>query len=312
MAALRPDLLARPSTPTSCRSSPRAARKAGVRIALDQRPLRPEKLSRYRTFFRRSASRSVDHALPHALGRGGRARPAAAHRRTALRSPGTRSSTRWRSTVRAATTRRCAPHCRSTSARQVFIAGVTDDGEEELSVDVYRRLLDFLGLTRWWPCATSSGRGRLSPSRRGAASLPAAERRGRSRTCTGRRPRHHRRAGRGRPACDARLRGRAASSGVGAENVLEPAGQGEAVLFGRHMEKLQGTACRCWWGGGGSRRGRYRPAPQGGARAPLLAGTKNSCGSGRWRARRWARSRGASARNVDDMLRALRRARGAP
>ena len=289
MAALRPDLLVLEYTEI-WPNLIRAARKAGVRIALTNGRFAPEKLSRYRTFFRAVGNplRAID-ALPHALRRGGRARPAARRpARPGLGHRATPSSTRWCWTVRVGTTRSCERRWALDPTRPVFIAGSTHDGEEEVLVEVYRKLLaDVPGLQLVMAPRYVERAGKIVSIAQGAGLTVRLRSAGAA-------------AGPaqvvvldtiGELAAAYRLATLVFVGGSfitrGGQNVLEPAGAGEAGPLRPAHGELQGQRA----GAGGARRdpgGHARPAPQGDPRAPLPSG-RDPAARGHGAARRWAR-----------------------
>ena len=291
MAALRPDLLVLEYTEI-WPNLIRAARKAGVRIALTNGRFAPEKLSRYRTFFRVVGKplRSITLFLMRS--------DEEAERALQLGAPPDRVWVTGNTKFDALVLDRPRGDDEALRAalaldpgRPVFIAGSTHDGEEELLVEVYRKLpADFPGLQmvvapryveRAGKIVSIAQEAGLTARLRSAGAAAG--------TGPGRGARHHRRAGRRLPAGDAGLRGGQLRPPRGAERPRAGRAGEAGPLRAAHGE-LQGQRA----GAGGARRppgGDARAAPQGGRASSSPAPTR-SCGSAPWRARRWARCGG--------------------
>jgi 3-deoxy-D-manno-octulosonic-acid transferase len=95
----------------------------------------------------------------------------------------------------------------------------------------------------------------------------------------------------------------------GGQNVLEPAGQGKPVLFGPHMESFKDSV-QVLVGRGGIQVA--TPDQLLKVTRELLSRPDEIVRLGAMAREAVGAVRGASARNVDHMLRAVRRARGAP
>ena len=308
VAALRPDLLVLEYTEI-WPNLIRAARKAGVRIALTNGRFAPEKVSRYRTFFRLAGKplRSITLFLMRS--------DEEAERALQLGAPPDRvwvtGNTKFDALVldrprgddealRAALS--------LDPARPVFIAGSTHEGEEELLVGVYRDLLaDFPGLQMVVAPRYVERAGRI------VAIAQAAGLTSRLRSVGA--------AGGpaqvvvvdtiGELAAAYRIATLAFVGGSftrrGGQNILEPAGQGKPVLFGPHMESFKDSV-QVLQGRGGiqvaSPEQLHRVARD------LLSRPDEILRLGAMAREAVGGLRGASARNVDHMLRSLRRSRG--
>jgi 3-deoxy-D-manno-octulosonic-acid transferase len=194
-------------------------------------------------------------------------------------------------------------------SRPVLIAGSTHEGEEEAIVHVYRQLLaDFPGLQLVVAPRYVERAGRIL-SIAHAAGLTA-------------RPRSAGAAAGpaqvvvldtiGELAAAYRLATLAFVGGSftrrGGQNVLEPAGQGKPVLFGPHMESFKDSV-QVLVGRGGIQVA--TPDQFLKVTRELLARPDEILRLGAMAREAVGAVRGASARNVDHMLRAIRRARGA-
>jgi 3-deoxy-D-manno-octulosonic-acid transferase len=308
MAALRPDLLVLEYTEI-WPNLIRAARKAGVRIALTNGRFAPEKLSRYRSFFRAVGKplRSITLFLMRS--------DEEAERALQLGAPPDRvwvtGNTKFDALV-LDRPRGDDEALRSAlaldPARPVFIAGSIHEGEEELLLDVYRRLLaDFPGLqmvvapryveraARIVSIAQGAGltaRLRSAGATAGPAQVVVVD------TI-------------GELAAAYRLATLAFVGGsfirCGGQNVLEPAGQGKPVLFGPHMESFKDSV-QVLVGRGGIQVATPEQLLK--VARELLSRPDEIRRLGAMAREAVGAVRGASARNVDHMLRALRRAKG--
>jgi len=308
MAALRPDLLVLEYTEI-WPNLIRAARKAGVRIALTNGRFAPEKLSRYRTFFRAVGKplRSITLFLMRS--------DEEAERALQLGAPPDRvwvtGNTKFDALVldrprgddealRAALA--------LDPARPVFIAGSTHDGEEELLVEVYRKLLaDFPGLQMVVAPRYVERAGKIVSIAQGAGLTARLRSAGAA-------------AGPaqvvvvdtiGELAAAYRLATLAFVGGSfirrGGQNVLEPAGQGKPVLFGPHMESFKDSV-QVLVGRGGIQVATPEQLLK--VARELLSRPDEILRLGAMAREAVGAVRGASARNVDHMLRALPRAKG--
>ena len=308
MAALRPDLLVLEYTEI-WPNLIRAARKAGVRIALTNGRFAPEKVSRYRTFFRLAGKplRSITLFLMRS--------DEEAERALQLGAPPDRvwvtGNTKFDALVldrpAGADEPLRAALCLDPS-RPVLIAGSTHEGEEELLVPIYRKLLaDVPGLqmliapryveraARIVAIAQSAGltaRLRSAGAAAGPAQVVVVD------TI-------------GELAAAYRLATLAFVGGSfvarGGQNVLEPAGQGKPVLFGPHMESFKDSV-QVLVGRGGIQVA--NPEQLHKVARDLLSRPDEIVRLGAMAREAVGAVRGASARNVDHMLRALRLGRG--
>jgi len=308
IAALRPDLLVLEYTEI-WPNLIRAARKAGVRIALTNGRFGPEKLSRYRAFFRAVGRplRSITLFLMRS--------DEEAERALQLGAPPDRvwvtGNTKFDALVldrprgddgalRAALS--------LDPARPVLIAGSTHEGEEELLVDVYRKLLaDFPGLQMVVAPRYAERAGRIVSIAQGAGLTSRLRSAGAA----------------GGPvqvvvvdtigelAAAYRLATLAFVGGSftrrGGQNILEPAGQGKPVLFGPHMESFKDSV-QVLVGRGGIQVA--TPEQLLHVARELLSRPDEILRLGAMAREAVGAVRGASARNVDHMLRALPRPRG--
>ena len=308
MAALRPDLLVLEYTEI-WPNLIRAARKAGVRIALTNGRFAPEKLSRYRSFFRAVGKplRSITLFLMRS--------DEEAERALQLGAPPDRvwvtGNTKFDALVldrprgddealRAALA--------LDPARPVFIAGSTHDGEEELLVEVYRKLLaDFPGLQMVVAPRYVERAGKIVSIAQGAGLTARLRSAGAA-------------AGPaqvvvvdtiGELAAAYRLATLAFVGGSfirrGGQNVLEPAGQGKPVLFGPHMESFKDSV-QVLVGRGGIQVATPEQLLK--VARELLSRPDEILRLGAMAREAVGAVRGASARNVDHILRALPRAKG--
>jgi len=309
MAALRPDLLVLEYTEI-WPNLIRAARKAGVRVALTNGRFAPEKLSRYRTFFRLAGKplRSITLFLMRS--------DEEAERALQLGAPPDRvwvtGNTKFDALVLDRPRGDDEPLRASMAldpVRPTFIAGSTHEGEEESLVSVYRALLgDFPGLQmviapryveragRIVAIAQAAGlsaRLRSAGAAAGPAQVVVMD------TI-------------GELSAAYRLATLAFVGGSfirrGGQNVLEPAGQGKPVLFGPHMESFKDSV-QVLVGRGGIQVATPEQLLK--VARELLARPEEARRLGAMAREAVGAVRGASARNVDHMLRAIRRARGA-
>jgi 3-deoxy-D-manno-octulosonic-acid transferase len=308
MAALRPDLLVLEYTEI-WPNLIRAARKAGVRIALTNGRFAPEKLSRYRSFFRAVGKplRSITLFLMRS--------DEEAERALQLGAPPDRVWVTGNTKFDALVLDRPRGDDEALraalgldTARPVFIAGSTHDGEEELLVDVYRKLLaDFPALQmvvapryveragKIVSIAQAAGltaRLRSAGAAAGPAQVVVVD------TI-------------GELAAAYRLATLAFVGGSfirrGGQNVLEPAGQGKPVLFGPHMESFKDSV-QVLVGRGGIQVATPEQLLK--VARELLSRPDEILRLGAMAREAVGAVRGASARNVEHMLRALRRAKG--
>jgi len=307
VAALRPDLLVLEYTEI-WPNLIRAARKAGVRIVLTNGRFNPEKMRRYRLFFRAIGNPlpSIDLFLMRS--------DEEAERALQLGAPPDRVWVSGNTKFDALPLERTGGDDEPLRVamglapdRPVLIAGSTHEGEEELLLDVYRRLL---------------------------ADLPALQ--------LVLAPRYVERAGRILGLCSeadlsARLRSEGAQAGPsqvvvldtigelaaayrlatlafvggslvrrGGQNILEPAGQGKPVLFGPHMESFKDSV-QVLVGRGGIQVA--TPEQLLHVARQLLSRPGELAELGAMAREAVSAIRGASARNVDHMLRVLPRGR---
>jgi 3-deoxy-D-manno-octulosonic-acid transferase len=310
MATLRPDLLVLEYTEI-WPNLIRAARKAGVRIALTNGRFAPEKLSRYRTFFRAIGKplRSITLFLMRS--------DEEAERALQLGAPPDRVWVTGNTKFDALVLDRPRGDDEALRAalgldpaRPVFIAGSTHDGEEELLVDVYRRLTDdFPGLQMVVAPRYVERAGKIVSIAQGAGLTARLRSAG---------------AGAGPAqvvvvdtigelAAAYRLATLAFVGGSfvrrGGQNVLEPAGQGKPVLFGPHMQSFKDSV-QVLVGRGGIQVATPEQLLK--VARELLSRPDEILRLGAMAREAVGAVRGASARNVDHMLRALPRPKGAP
>ncbi len=310
VAALRPDLLVLEYTEI-WPNLIRAARKAGVRIALTNGRFAPEKLSRYRTFFRLVGKplRSITLFLMRS--------DEEAERALQLGAPPDRVWVTGNTKFDALVLDRPVGDDEALRgalgldpSRPVLIAGSTHDGEEELLVDVYRKLReDVPGLQLVVAPRYVERAGRIVGIAQ-AAGLPA----------------RLRSAGPGAGpaavvvldtigelAAAYRLATIAFVGGSfvrrGGQNVLEPAGQGKPVLFGPHMESFKDSV-QVLVGRGGIQVA--TPEQLLHVARELLSRPDEILRLGAMAREAVGAVRGASARNVDHILRAIPRPRAHP
>ncbi len=310
VAALRPDLLVLEYTEI-WPNLIRAARKAGVRIALTNGRFAPEKVSRYRTFFRVAGKplRSITLFLMRS--------DEEAERALQLGAPPDRVWVTGNTKFDALVLDRPVGDDQALRAalsldpsRPVFIAGSTHEGEEELLVEVYRDLLaDFPGLQmvvapryversgRIVSIAQAAGltaRLRSAGAAAGPAQVVVMD------TI-------------GELAAAYRIATLAFVGGSftrrGGQNILEPAGQGKPVLFGPHMESFKDSV-QVLQGRGGIQVA--SPEQLRRVARDLLSRPDEILRLGAMAREAVGGLRGASARNVDHMLRSLRRSRSGP
>ncbi len=309
VATLRPDLLVLEYTEI-WPNLIRAARKAGVRIALTNGRFNPAKMSRYRTFFRLISNplRRIDCFLMRS--------DEEAERVLALGAAPDRvwvtGNTKFDALVlepAEGQEQALRAEMGLDAARPVFMAGSTHEGEEELVLDVYRELLarhprlQLVIVPRYVERA-----GRIL----GMASEAGYSVRLRSGGAA---------AGRaqvsvvdtiGELATAYRLATLVFVGGSfvrrGGQNVLEPAGQGRPVLFGPHMENFKDSV-QVLVGRGGIQVATPEQLVK--VAQELLARPEKIAELGELARQAVSQVRGASARNVDHMLRALPRARPA-
>jgi 3-deoxy-D-manno-octulosonic-acid transferase len=309
IAALRPDLLVLEYTeiwPNLIRS----ARKAGVRIALTNGRFNPRKVSRYRTFFRAIGNplRRIDCFLMRS--------DEEAERALALGAAPDRvwvtGNTKFDALVldgAAGKEDALREEMGVDGAAPVFMAGSTHEGEEELLIAVYRKLL----------------------ARHPGLQLVVA-------------PRYVERSGKimalaSEAGLSVRLRSGSAAAGHaqvtvldtigelavayrlatlvfvggsfvtrGGQNVLEPAAQGRPVLFGPHMENFKDSV-QVLVGRGGLQVS--TPDQLLKVADELLSRPDQLQELGELARRSVGAIRGASARNVDHMLAMLPRGKAA-
>ncbi|HET8723464.1 MAG TPA: glycosyltransferase N-terminal domain-containing protein [Anaeromyxobacteraceae bacterium] len=307
VAALRPDLLVLEYTEI-WPNLIRAARKAGVRIALTNGRFAPEKVSRYRTFFRFAGKplRSITLFLMRS--------DEEAERALQLGAPPDRVWVTGNTKFDALVLDRPGGDDRSLRealsidpSRPVFIAGSTHEGEEELLVEVYRDLLaDFPGLQMVVAPRYVERAGRIVSIAQ-AAGLTA---RLRSAGAAGGPAQVVVMDTIGELAAAYRIATLAFVGGSftrrGGQNILEPAGQGKPVLFGPHMESFKDSV-QVLQGRGGIQVA--SPEQLRRVARDLLSRPDEILRLGAMAREAVGGLRGASARNVDHMLRSLRRSR---
>ena len=309
VAALRPDLLVLEYTEI-WPNLIRAARKAGVRIALTNGRFNPERLSRYRAFFR-----AIGNPLPSIrlfLMRSDEE----AERALQLGAPPDRVWVTGNTKFDALVLDRPAGGDEALRAAMglrpggtAWIAGSTHEGEEELLLAVHRRLAaEFPGLQlvvapryveradRILGLAAAEGfraRPRSAGAAAGTADVVVLD------TI-------------GELAAAYRLATLAFVGGSfvrrGGQNVLEPAAQGKPVLFGPHMESFKDSV-QVLVGRGGIQVA--TPEQLHRVARELLSRPDEIARLGSMAREAVGAIRGASARNVEHMLRVLPRARGA-
>jgi 3-deoxy-D-manno-octulosonic-acid transferase len=309
VAAIRPDLLVLEYTEI-WPNLIRAARKAGVRIALTNGRFNPEKMASYRALFRAVGNplRSITLFLMRS--------DEEAERALQLGAPPDRvwvtGNTKFDALVLdrpAGSDEPLRAAMGLDPARPVLIAGSTHEGEEEILVDVYRKLrgevpgLQLVVAPRYveraekvLDVAAQAGlRARLRSA--GAAAGPAdvvvLD------TI-------------GELAAAYRLATLAFVGGSfvtrGGQNILEPAGQGKPVLFGPHMESFKDSV-QVLVGRGGIQVA--TPDRLHHVARELLSRPDEILRLGAMARDAVGAVRGASSRNVDHMLRAIPRQRGA-
>ena len=309
MSALRPDLLVLEYTEI-WPNLIRAARKAGVRIALTNGRFAPDKMSRYRALFRAVGNplRSITLFLMRS--------DEEAERALQLGAPPDRvwvtGNTKFDALVLDRPTgddeglRSAMGLDRS---QPVLIAGSTHEGEEEILVDVYRKLLaDVPGLQLVVAPRYVERAGKIVSIAQGAgltarlrSAGPAA---GPARVVV--------LDTIGELAAAYRLATLAFVGGSfgrrGGQNVLEPAGQGKPVLFGPNMESFKDSV-QVLVGRGGIQVATPEQLLR--VARELLGRPDEIIRLGAMAREAVGAVRGASARNVDHMLRAIPRGKGA-
>jgi 3-deoxy-D-manno-octulosonic-acid transferase len=308
MAALRPDLLVLEYTEI-WPNLIRAARKAGVRIALTNGRFNPERMSRYRALFRAIGNplRSIRLFLMRS--------DEEAERALQLGAPPDRvwvtGNTKFDALVLdrpAGSDEPLRAAMGLDPARPVLIAGSTHEGEEEILVDVFRKLradvprLQLVVAPRYVERAgkilsIASGAGlsarlRSAGEAAGPADVVVLD------TI-------------GELAAAYRLATLAFVGGSfvtrGGQNVLEPAGQGKPVLFGPHMESFKDSV-QVLVGRGGIQVATPEQLLR--VTRELLSRPDEILRLGDMAREAVGAVRGASARNVEHMLRALPRQKG--
>jgi 3-deoxy-D-manno-octulosonic-acid transferase len=304
---LRPDLLVLEYTEI-WPNLIRAARRSGARIALTNGRFNPEKLPRYRALFRAIGNplRSVDLFLMRS--------DEEAERALALGAAPDRvwvtGNTKFDALVLEGSPARDAALRAEMGLRAgspVFMAGSTHEGEEELVFDVYRQLvqrvpgLQLVLAPRYVERAGKlmamavdrnfSVRLRSGGAAAGAADVVVLD------TI-------------GELAAAYRLATLVFVGGSfvrrGGQNVLEPAGQGKPVLFGPHMENFKDSV-QVLVGRGGIQV--QTPEQLLKVAQELLARPDQLSELGELARGAVSAIRGASARNVDHMLRVVQRGR---
>ena len=307
MAALRPDLLVLEYTEI-WPNLIRAARKAGVRIALTNGRFSPEKLSRYRAFFRAIGNplRSISLFLMRS--------DEEADRALQLGAPPDRvwvtGNTKFDALVLDRPVGGDEPLRAAMGLdrhRPVLIAGSTHEGEEEMLLGVHRKLVaEFPGLQlvvapryversgRILALAAEAGfsaRLRSGGPAAGPAQVVVLD------TV-------------GELAAAYRLATLAFVGGSfvrrGGQNILEPAGQGKPVLFGPNMDSFKDSV-QVLVGRGGIQVA--TPEQLHRVARELLSRPEEIARLGAMAREAVGAVRGASVRNVEHMLGALRRSR---
>ena len=309
MAALRPDLLVLEYTEI-WPNLIRAARKAGVRIALTNGRFAPEKMSRYRALFRAVGNplRSITLFLMRS--------DEEAERALQLGAPPDRVWVTGNTKFDALVLDRPRGDDEALRAamglepsQPVFIAGSTHEGEEEILVDVYRKLLvDVPGLRMVVAPRYVERSGKVVSIAQGAGLSARLRSAGAA-------------AGPARVvvldtigelAAAYRLATLAFVGGSfgrrGGQNVLEPAGQGKPVLFGPNMESFKDSV-QVLVGRGGIQVATPEQLLK--VARELLSRPEEILRLGARAREAVGAVRGASARNVEHMLRAVPRSRGA-
>jgi 3-deoxy-D-manno-octulosonic-acid transferase len=310
MAALRPDLLVLEYTEI-WPNLIRAARKAGVRIALTNGRFNPARLSRYRLFFRAIGNplRSIRLFLMRS--------DEEAERALQLGAPPDRVWATGNTKFDALVLDRPAGDDEALRAamgldpsRPVLIAGSTHEGEEEILLGVFRELavefprLQLVVAPRY---VERSGRILALFSEAGFSA------RARSAGPGGRAAQVVVLDTVGELAAAYRLATLAFVGGSfvrrGGQNVLEPAGQGKPVLFGPNMENFKDSV-QVLVGRGGIQVA--TPEQLHRVARELLSRPEEIVRLGAMAREAVGAIRGASARNVEHMLRVLPRARPEP
>ncbi len=305
MAAIRPDLLVLEYTEI-WPNLIRAARKAGVRVALTNGRFNPEKMASYRALFR--AVGNPLRAIRLFLMRSDEE----AERALQLGAPPDRVWVTGNTKFDALVLDRPAGDDDALRAamgldpgRPILIAGSTHEGEEEILVEVYRRLLaDVPGLQLVVAPRYVERAGKI------AAIVAAAGLSCRMRS-----------AGPSAPpaqvvvldtigelAAAYRIATLAFVGGSfvrrGGQNILEPAGQGKPVLFGPHMQSFKDSV-QVLVGRGGIQVA--TPDQLQKVARDLLSRPDELARLGVMAREAVGAARGASARNVDHMVRLLAR-----
>jgi 3-deoxy-D-manno-octulosonic-acid transferase len=305
MAAIRPDLLVLEYTEI-WPNLIRAARKAGVRVALTNGRFNPEKMRSYRALFR--AVGNPLRAIRLFLMRSDEE----AERALQLGAPPDRVWVTGNTKFDALVLDRPAGDDDALRAamgldraRPVLIAGSTHEGEEEILVEVYRRLLaDVPGLQlvvapryveRSGKIAAIAAAAGLSCRMRSAGpSAPPAQVVVLDTI--------------GELAAAYRIATLAFVGGSfvrrGGQNILEPAGQGKPVLFGPHMQSFKDSV-QVLVGRGGIQVA--TPDQLRKVARDLLSRPDELARLGVMAREAVGATRGASARNVDHMVRLLAR-----
>jgi len=307
MARLRPDLLVLEYTEI-WPNLIRAARRAGVRIALTNGRFNPEKMTRYRAFFRAIGNPlpSIDLFLMRS--------DEEAERALQLGAPPDRVWVSGNTKFDALPLDRPDADVEPLRAamgldrgRPVFIAGSTHDGEEELLLAVYRELRrDVPGLQLVFAPRYVERSGRIL----GLCAEAGLSARLRSAGAAGGRADVVVLDTIGELAAAYRLATLAFVGGSfvrrGGQNVLEPAGQGKPVLFGPHMESFKDSV-QVLVGRGGIQVA--NPDQLLRVARELLSRPEEIAEHGAMAREAVSAIRGASARNVEHMLRVIRRGR---
>jgi 3-deoxy-D-manno-octulosonic-acid transferase len=306
---LRPDLLVLEYTEI-WPNLIRAASRAGARIALTNGRFAPEKLPKYRALFRAIGNplRAIDLFLMRS--------DEEAERALALGAAPDRvwvtGNTKFDALVLEGSAERDAALRAEMGLRPgapVFMAGSTHEGEEELLLEVYERLaarvpdLQLVVAPRYVErcgkvMALAAERGLSVRLRSGGAAAGAAHVVVLDTI--------------GELAAAYRLATLVFVGGSfvtrGGQNVLEPAGQGKPVLFGPHMENFK-DSIQVLVGRGGIQV--QTPEALQKVAQELLARPDKIAELGELARNAVSGIRGASARNVDHMVRALPRGRAA-
>ncbi len=308
MAALRPDLLVLEYTEI-WPNLIRAARKAGVRIALTNGRFNPERLSRYRALFR--AIGNPLRAIDLFLMRSDEEAERALHLGAAPDRVWVTGNTKFDALVldRPEGDEPLRAEMGLDPSSPVLIAGSTHEGEEEVIFRVYRDLLaehPRLRLVVAPRYVERAGRLLSLAAEAGlSARLRSAGRAGGSAQVTVLDTI-------GELAAAYRLATLVFVGGSfvtrGGQNILEPAGQGRPVLFGPHMENFKDSV-QVLQGRGGIQVG--TPEQLRKVAGELLSRPERLAELGTLAREAVLAVRGASGRNVEHMLRILPRGRAA-